>query len=447
MLLFLFCSYDGNRPGLSEQTQGDRHDDRLAEDRRHVPWRAEVQSEPPAPAVRGHLVSLGWVDHFNDEGPDPNRSLGCHWEGSGLIGNPPQPGRSYVSAKRTRGATVFSLETVLNQAQPLAGPPWGAVPYVVGGVSAQVGVTPVEYLGGQLSVSPISGQGDPAIDGKAINMETGANLTAVAGLQLNFDTRPVPSDRFGLMLMTRTHALPGQTVSPYGADGLNVWLTNSAGRTFMARTYLQKTEFYIDGEWKMVTNHVGDFFWEVWFEVIDVGGGQHRVDTYAGTKKLPGPPPGTLPMNVGGLANNTLYLSQQSGGMNYRCGQVRQCNIGTTQLSDDMVLCSYKHVLPTSPTKGTLFFLVEDVSADLAANVNCTASITKADGATPADWQPLTLTNYGKWGYGVIDNTKDIVMLGGEASFPNGGGRDVRYVIQTQNGFFGAVRGAVMACE
>ena len=132
---------------------------------------AQKYNPSPLPPQFGDIwYPMGWVDHFNDEGPDPNRSLGCHWEGSGLIGNPPQPGRSYVSAKRTRGATVFSLETVLNQAQPLAGPPWGAVPYVVGGVSAQVGVTPVEYLGGQLSVSPISGQGDPAIDGKAINM-------------------------------------------------------------------------------------------------------------------------------------------------------------------------------------------------------------------------------------------------------------------------------------
>lgn len=268
----------------------------------------------------------------------------------------------------------------------------------------------------------IANPGDPdPMTGNVLDMTTGGTLTSVAGAQKTLSSIP---STFGLFLLCSLVA-----VGPNQADALNVAVQTSAGDAIRLRFNDSAVYVNLSGTWQLLFAHGGNYYTEWWVECAKVGS-NYTVSLYAGTQKLT-TLTGTPSTGTPGY-NNTIVITQQSGATANRHSQVAACNLGTTQLSDHMVMCSPVIASPAAPTQATIAILVEDVSVDLAPNVNFFASITDDNTAT---WTPVALTDYGSYGMGEVDNQKALRLIAGTVTLPPNG-QSMRYVIETIGGFY-----------
>jgi len=337
---------------------------------------------------------------------DPNHSLGYTYEA----------GRTCIFPTRSQSYTL-----------------WGSQGRWYGGIGAGSGWTQVNVATGATSLVTLSGFGDPAIDGPALDMQTGGTTSSVAGVQRTLGTVP-NSFSFGSLLN------PIQ-IGTDPTDALNIWLQNNIGRTLMTRFYDNAVDVHLSGSWQRLISHDPvNAFWELWVECVDNGDGTNTIKAYAGTQLVPPTLTGTMP--TGQISNNMLSITQQSVAHASRHSQVTIINVGPTQLPDNMTICSpILPNVPTAPTTGSLIAYMEDVSVNISLNSNVQAAICSTD---VANWVGITLSEITPpWGNGEIDNTKDIRMFQGTGTFA-ASGTNLRWYVQTSGGVLAPLHGVIM---
>ncbi len=334
----------------------------------------------------------GWSTDFQTCDIDPTHSINYFWE----------PLRSFICPTRLRGSTHFSESF---------------------DKSPNLGVLSWTDLGGahiQRIIDP-----DPAVDGSALDLQTGGKTGAIAGVQRTI--YPIPAS-FGLMMMYKLN-----NVGTDAKDGLEVLVQNDAGVTLWLRLRDKLIEAFVDGKWQTLYPWGGNWFMEAWFEVTDRNDGTHRVGCYLGTKFC-GAVVGKMPRNAVS-ANNMLVVQQKSGSDNYRQSQIAQMTIGSSQLPDPMTIVSPLVAVTTPAKTGYLKIMVEDVTQNIVAGTNLRAYVGGIN-----QWVEVTLTEYAQWGQGEVDNTVPIRVFAGQATLMPGT-TDLRWCIQSFNGALPAVQG------
>jgi hypothetical protein len=344
----------------------------------------------------------GWCTKFAQPDFDADRSWLHH-----------EAGRAVVFPRRSHGSDYLMAR------QPSA--EW----YGWSNISSGTGIQQIATLT----------HSDPAVAGPAMDLRTGLSAGSEARVSKTIGY-PI-GNSFGVMTL---FDLVEIGIDSGGA--LHTRVQNNAGRTLAMRSWQEATEVYSSGAWRRLADWppAGNGQGEAWYEVNDVGGGEHKVTLYLGTKKV-GDYTGELPLNWCGGVNNSVWLLQDSsGGQNGRHSQIAQLNVGPTQLADDMFCQSPKLIVPAhlaSPTAGHVKVVFENVSNDVTTS-DLLAFMSKDDGTT---WQSIPLDDYGQCGYGVLDNpVAEALTFAGSASL-TGAGKDVRILVKSINHRLPAVKG------
>lgn len=276
------------------------------------------------------------------------------------------------------------------------------------------------------------GSADPAI-GNVLDLQTNANLGAVAGVQRAQSAIPAS---FGYMVIVNLAA-----VGSNPTDALHINIQNSENVVLSVRYYDGHVDVFQDGAWRLLMAHGGAYDTEWWVELIKESDGTHTVLLLAGTAVV-GERRGYMP---GGAPGNTnlVWFQQFSGATANRRSKIAILQIGASQLPDSMTLIGKSWPASLSPTRGHFLALVENISEDLAANQNLVASLSNDDGQT---WEEVALVNRGHHGAGVIDPPKSVRILTGSAGFCPGG-QAMRWKIATEAGSFLPIRGIGMTWE
>lgn len=300
--------------------------------------------------------------------------------------------------------------------------------YPVGGFSGG-GVWVNSHLGsGQAFIIDVSA-GDPAVDGKTVDLHSGPSVGSRAGFTRSLGTI---GDDFSYFAMPRF-------MTP-SADPLNafyIWMQNNAGVTLQTRYYNGVVEAWANGGYQFLGFFGGNFFAEAWCCAVKKAGGLHDVRFYAGTKLF-----GSLidvALQTGQMANNTIAFGQLGLGAAMQRAQLAQINAGPTQLPDDMNLCGPSMIPQFSPSTGHLLVMAENVSNSILVPGNTRLFITKDDGGT---WTEVFWTNYGEWAKGVMDNTMPILKLAGSVALPSNGGMNMRWCARSYNASMLVIHGA-----
>jgi hypothetical protein len=279
--------------------------------------------------------------------------------------------------------------------------------------------------GGTSSISIVaSGNPDPAI-GNVLDFVTGGTIGSTAGVQKISATIP---ESFGALVILEL------TAAATASDALHIYFQNSQGANVMLRFYNSAVEVFQDGAWRLLFAHGGAYYTEWWIEAAKQANGSYTVSVYAGTTCV-GARNGYLPGGPSGN-NNLVLIQQHSDGTSGRHSKIALVQIGATQLPDAMTLVSEAVEAITEPAKGRIRLLVENVSENLAPNLNLIARLSKDDGAT---WMQVPLFDRGLFGPGVIDPAKEVRILIGKTKLV-GAGQDMRWRIEVTPGSFLPVR-------
>jgi PKD repeat protein len=293
--------------------------------------------------------------------------------------------------------------------------------------------------GNGTSSTSIVADPDPDVNiGRVLRLTTGAAAGSVAGRQKALPGVPAS---FGVMVIIKLNAV-GSDV----ADSLLIQQQTGAPQNanLQMRFGDQRMELFYDGAWHPIIAHGGAYYTEWWVQCNWHGAGTlYDLEVYAGTEFVGAVSNVALP--AGPPANAGLMVIQQfSGATAYRESRVAVAQVGADVRPSNLILVSRTFAVPSTPTRGKLVILDEDVSNALVPNTDLVASISRDNGAT---WTALTLANTGIYGPGEIDPSKNINILAGEAAFAGPPGTALRYRVQSSGGKYHALQGVRLEWE
>jgi PKD repeat protein len=293
--------------------------------------------------------------------------------------------------------------------------------------------------GNGTSSTSIVADPDPDVNiGRVLRLTTGASAGSVAGRQ---KVLPGVPGSFGVMVIIKLNAVGGTV-----ADSLLIQQQTGAphNANLQMRFGDQRMELFYDGAWHQIIAHGGAYYTEWWVQCNWRGAGTlYELEVYAGTEFVGAASSVALP--AGPPANAGLMVIQQfSGATAYRESRVAVAQVGADVRPSNLTLLSRTFAVPSTPTRGKLVILDEDISNALVPNTDLVASISRDDGAT---WTPLTLANTGIYGPGEIDPSKNINILAGEALFAGAPGTSLRYRVQSSGGKYHALQGVRLEWE
>lgn len=273
----------------------------------------------------------------------------------------------------------------------------------------------------------VSPSGDPAI-GKVLNLYTGDNLNNAVSVQ-RFGAAAIDNQEFGVAFIQNLI-----DVGPAAGDALVVAVQDATvGKQIITRSMDGSFSVFYDGQYNQWLAHGGKYDTEFWVHAIKANTTQHDVGVFAGTQQIG--PYRRVVLPTGPAPNNNLVVIQQLCGINVRRNsQVSVIQVGIRPLMASAVVVPPVLNLSFSPTRATVFLLVEDVSVSLdpAPGGNFGAMVSRRD---KLDWANIPLTVLGDFGAGVLDNQKRLYLLGGSGNFAGPAGTQVRLGINMSRVF------------
>jgi hypothetical protein len=274
--------------------------------------------------------------------------------------------------------------------------------------------------------------------GRVLRLETGPAAGSVAGRQKVLSA--VPST-FGVMVILELNAVGA---NPDDALVIQLQTSEPHAAKVQMRFGDGRMELFYDGAWHTIMAHGGAYYTEWWVQCNYRGSGTlYDLEVFAGTEFVGKAAGVNLP--AGPADNAGLMVMQQFSGANAnRESRIAVAQVGADVRPSNLTLLSRAYPVLTSPARGRLVILDEDISNALVPNTDLVASISRDNGDT---WTPLTLTNSGVYGPGEIDPTKPINILSGEAAFGGPPGTALKYKVQSSGGRYHALQGIRMEWE
>lgn len=280
---------------------------------------------------------------------------------------------------------------------------------------------------GGAAIVAYTGDPDPAIGSNGVELTTGATIGGVGAIEQDIGT--IPDGQFGIMYIATL-----EVVGTAGSDALEIKLENDANKMLHIRHRDNAMEIYVDGAWQLIFALGGNYSTEWWVNAYNVGGGDHKIDVYAGAENV-GTYTGALPA---GTVDGRFTFKQNSGSANNRISQIWITQVGVTQVPDNLALVSIAKEAGVEPSKCRLSILLEDVSNIVDINTNFTASVSKDDGST---FEVITLVDQGVMELGEIDITKNVYLYTANHVFVATGDKTMRYKINVTANQFIAIQG------
>lgn len=293
------------------------------------------------------------------------------------------------------------------------------------------GWTPIHS--GTGTVSTVADANNPVSPGANVFLfDTGSQLGSVAGAQKNFGT--IPDAKFSIGVH-----IDIETTGTNPLDAFEGQIASVSGYNLQYRAYSGSLEIFQDGAWQQLSTYGGgNLYTEWWLNAVQISGDDYTVTLNAGTQQLASRS-GHLP---GGGNPGLVVFQKNSGATANQSSRIAYVNVGASQLADNLTLVSTPaQGLLTSPTNCRLIVLVEDTSVALNTNVNITGSVSQNGGVV---WEPVTFTDIGTFGYGVIDDTKPVHMLAVDHVFTNSGAMAPCYKIESSGNWWFSIMGAYL---
>ncbi len=296
---------------------------------------------------------------------------------------------------------------------------------------------------GSTTLQVISGYGDSAVDGLALDMQTGANHGSVSGIQKVFagGVVPVIGRSFSMMAMQWLN-----TGGDIFDSALCQELSNDFGekmewRSWNGQYQARCTKAGVD-QWLSFGPYGGDFPTEAWLEAAyDTGSSTYTLELLLGTKSVHKEVGVTLPT---GTPRKASFL-QQSVGQNYRHSRLTGFSIGRTQKNLAANCCSKLNELQISPSQATFACLIEDASLQTAPQTHVNAYISRNN---KDYWSQVTLSEIARWPKGgSIDNPCPEIVYAGVGNFAGPANNQCRWNVTFAEGNMVTMKGAAIVCE